>query len=48
MYFNIDGDVPYWYLAGIVSFGAKDCGMDGVPGVYTRTSSFLKWIDSKL
>ena len=34
-----------WHLLGIVSYGAKECG-NGIPGVYTRVSSFLQWISN--
>ncbi|XP_072394638.1 phenoloxidase-activating factor 1-like [Diabrotica undecimpunctata] len=37
-----------WYQEGIVSFGPKECGTDGVPGIYTKVSSFLSWIHSKV
>lgn len=33
-----------YMLVGIVSRG-KGCGLSGVPGVYTRVSSYLDWID---
>ena len=39
-------DDPY-YQVGIVSYGTKICGQ-GIPGVYTRVTSFLDWIQSKL
>ncbi|XP_017067095.1 phenoloxidase-activating factor 2-like [Drosophila eugracilis] len=30
-------------LAGIVNFGA-DCGMEGIPGVYTNVANIIDWI----
>ncbi|XP_043255138.1 melanization protease 1-like [Colletes gigas] len=29
---------------GIVSFGLKECGTDGVPGVYTKLEYYMDWI----
>ncbi|CAG9832916.1 unnamed protein product [Diabrotica balteata] len=37
-----------WYQEGIVSFGSAYCGTPGVPGVYTKVSSFLSWLQSKV
>ena len=34
-----------WYQVGIVSFGTSKCGV-GQPGVYTRLSAFISWIQS--
>ena len=34
-----------WMQVGIVSFGSKHgCGLVGVPGVYTKISSYIDWI----
>lgn len=33
-----------WVLAGIVSWGDM-CGTTGRPGVYTKVSSFMDWIE---
>ena len=33
------------YLTGIVSFGPDKCGVKEMPGVYTKVSSFAKFIN---
>lgn len=38
----------YYYLAGIVSYGPLRCGREGSPGIYTRVSSHIGWIESKI
>ncbi|XP_072394640.1 phenoloxidase-activating factor 1-like [Diabrotica undecimpunctata] len=37
-----------WYQEGIVSFGNNNCGTAGLPGIYTKVSSFLSWIHSRV
>ena len=41
-----DNDEP-WYLIGIVSYGTKKCGI-GKPGVYTKVTNYLDWIERNL
>lgn len=36
------------YLAGIVSFGKEHCGRTDFPGVYTRVSSYMDWIEQTI
>jgi len=43
-----NGAIPHYFLAGIVSYGPKNCGTPDIPGVYTRTSKFIDWIQSKI
>ena len=42
------GATPHIYLAGIVSYGPKNCGTPHIPGVYTRTAKYIDWIESKI
>lgn len=38
-----DDHGPY-YIAGILSYGAADCGSASVPSVYTKVADYLEWI----
>lgn len=42
------GNPSFDRVVGIVSFGPKECGQQGVPGVYTRISQLRSWIDGKI
>jgi secreted trypsin-like serine protease len=42
-----DGAQEPWYLIGIVSYGTNDCAI-GRPGIYTKVTSFLSWIEKNL
>lgn len=50
-----DSGGPLWineanetsYQIGLVSYGTRDCGV-GEPGVYTKVTNYLPWIESKL
>ena len=37
-------DFTRYYLLGLVSFGAKRCGSESLPGVYTDITAYLDWI----
>ncbi|XP_050293697.1 CLIP domain-containing serine protease HP8-like [Anthonomus grandis grandis] len=39
----VDGE-PRYIQYGVVSYGPRECGTDGQPGIYTRVSSYLGWI----
>lgn len=33
-----------YYQYGLVSFGPKDCGVKGYPGIYTKVAYYMDWI----
>lgn len=33
-----------WYQVGIVSFGARFCGSENFPGIYTNVEKYIPWI----
>ncbi|XP_055601410.1 CLIP domain-containing serine protease B15-like [Uranotaenia lowii] len=33
-----------WYQSGIVSFGARFCGSEGFPGIYTNVAEYIDWM----
>ncbi|CAK1547621.1 unnamed protein product [Leptosia nina] len=37
-----------WEIVGIVSFGPTPCGMEHIPGVYTKVYQYLPWIRSQM
>lgn len=37
-----------WVVSGIVSLGLEQCGIPGVPGIYTKVENYNDWIVSKV
>lgn len=37
-----------FHIIGVTSFGSPFCGLKNSPGVYTRVSSYIDWIESKV
>ncbi|KFB41564.1 AGAP004855-PA-like protein [Anopheles sinensis] len=44
---SVHGD-PKFVQYGIVSAGARSCGYESVPGIYTRVSTYMDWIVANL
>ena len=45
--YKVSTDAPMFQV-GLVSYGGYKCGIEGIPGVYTRIAPFIDWIDSKM
>ena len=41
------GEFIGYVLTGVVSFGV-DCGEPNFPGIYTRVTHYMNWIESKM
>lgn len=39
----VNGEIRY-VQQGVVSYGPKYCGLDGIPGVYTKVAYYMDWI----
>lgn len=42
-----DADVNLFYQIGVVSYGFR-CAVEGYPGIYTKVTTFLEWIERNL
>ena len=42
-----DSGSDTWNIAGITSYG-EGCGLPGKPGVYTRVSMYVDWINRRI
>ncbi|KAL9703849.1 hypothetical protein quinque_007367 [Culex quinquefasciatus] len=42
---SVDGN---YYLIGVISWGAAQCGTKGIPALYTNVAMFVDWIENHL
>lgn len=45
---HYDNKMHQWVITGVVSFGAKKCGGEGLPAVYTNVTNYLDWIEKNI
>jgi secreted trypsin-like serine protease len=45
---NFKDNPCVYYVVGITSFSSIGCGEENSPGVYTRVSEYIDWIESKV
>ncbi|XP_033149802.1 spaetzle-processing enzyme [Drosophila busckii] len=43
-----EGNQEIFFVVGVTSYGPEPCGLLGWPGVYTRVTHFVDWIQQKL
>lgn len=44
MYRDIQTYQENWICIGVVSYGLEKCGIEHIPGVYTRVTEYISWI----
>ena len=47
-FMNYSAKDERFILIGMVSFGPRNCGVTNIPGVYTKVSSYIDWIEKHL
>lgn len=39
-----DANSTNWFLVGVTSYGYKECGTEGRPGLYAKVTPYMDWI----